>query len=152
MVALAGCESTSSGPATATSPSPRPPRSNIATACDLFTKAQAETAAGTTFAIDPGNIRKQYGAECRYDSQQGVVSVQLEDGAGVAAGRSAFGGPDGVPQAGVGDEAFWNPGFDVLWTRKAGKAVTIQVVNAAITKDVLRDHAMELARQILPKL
>jgi hypothetical protein len=80
------------------------------------------------------------------------VSVQLEDGDGVTGGKVAFGGPDGQPQQGLGDEAFWNARFDVLWVHRGGRGLTIQVVNPALPNDILRDHAIQLAQQVLPKV
>jgi hypothetical protein len=146
---LAGCGS--SLPSAQATPSPVF-TSNIKTACNLLTKEMAEAAGGVSFPSAPAEVRQRHGAQCLYNTQKGQVSVQLDDSAGIDSGRVAFSGPNAEPVPGIGDEAIWNPALYVLWIRKGDKALTVQVVNLGLAKDSVKNNAISLANQILPKI
>jgi hypothetical protein len=51
---------------------------------------------------------------------------------------------------GIGDEAYWDPGLDVLWVRVGDQSFTLQV----LTSDDVDAAAAELkvAQQLAPKI
>ena len=149
-MAACGAPDTGSGTAAPTSsPSVNPALKII---CNLVTKEQAQAASGIEFPVAPAAISKAHGAECRYDNQKGLVSVEVDDSLGIDAGRAAFGGTGTQALPGLGDEAIWNPGLLVLWIRKGNAALTIQIVNLGADKATVRNNAVNLANQILPQL
>ncbi|MDP9325035.1 MAG: DUF3558 domain-containing protein [Candidatus Dormibacteraeota bacterium] len=151
---LAACGGPSDSGSTSTAGSTATPSSNPAlkVICNVVTKEQAKAASGIDFPQPPAAIAKAHGAECRYDTQKGLVSVEVDDSQGIDAGRVAFSGSGTQTLPGLGDEAIWNPSLYVLWIRKGNAALTIQIVNLNVEKDTIRNNAVALANQILPKL
>jgi hypothetical protein len=150
-VVLVACGSSDPGAAVAVSPSASA-NAAVKVICSIATKEQVQAASGIEFPQPPAAIAKAHGAECRYDNQKGLVSLEVDDSQGIDAGRVAFSGSGTQALPGLGDEAIWNPQLYVLWIRKGNAALTIQIVNLAADKDTLRNNAVSVANQILPKL
>ena len=147
---LAACGDSTASPRATPSISPSPTRTTHA--CDLVPRDQAQATAGVIFDHAPLDQRRINGAECRYGADKASLTVDLDDRNGIDDGRKAYSDSQAQPVVDLGDEALWNPPLRVVWARRLDYAVTIQLVNPALSEETIRARAIDLARAVIAKL
>ena len=117
--------------------------------CTLVTRTEAEAAMGEA-ATGPGQVR---GAdECKYTAQANdsdTVTVTVGSPAGlktVVTSNGVGGTVTTEPVSGVGDEAIYEPGLQVLYVRKGDKAFLIQLATLASVQSA--DHSAAKAADV----
>ena len=136
--------------------------SSLPDPCTLITQAQAEQAMGAA-AAGPGKAQGAYtDRECTYnEGNDGPGSVTLTLNANADVLRKVVNGsvtgaqsPDVQQVGGLGDEALFAPGLDILFVRKGSVGFLVQVATVAIvqSRGSGMDIDVSLANGVLAKL
>jgi hypothetical protein len=136
--------------------------SNLPDPCTLITQAQAEQAMGAA-AAGPGKLQGGYTERvCKYDEgSNGAGSVTLTLNANADILKKVVNGSltgaqsaDVQQVSGLGDEALFAPGLEILFVRKGSVGFLVQVATVAIvqSRGSAKDIDVSLANGVLAKL
>ena len=136
--------------------------SSLPDPCTLITQAQAEQAMGAA-AAGPGKLQGAYTERvCKYDEgSDGAGSVTLTLNANADILKKVVNGSltgaqsaDIQQVSGLGDEALFAPGLDILFVRKGSVGFLVQVATVAIvqSRGSGKDIDVSLANGVLAKL